>query len=181
MLPGPFAYAERWDEKSDTYLGLAIERAVNAVVVIDSDSVIVTPAVADAHRPAPVQPGAGGTSWGAGDSTPTPDGQPADGVPTTRRRKEADALLWRRDDLAGAPGPGHPSDCRSSISSTLPVATLSQEAIPSAESKTLNFSVLQYAGQMRSKPGWRHSGLWQTPRSRSIPYPGSVEACRSCS
>jgi hypothetical protein len=61
MLPGPFAYAERWDEKSDTYLGLAIERAVNAVVVIDSDSVIVTPAVADAHRPAPVQPGAGGT------------------------------------------------------------------------------------------------------------------------
>jgi hypothetical protein len=28
MLPGPFAYAERWDEKSDTYLGLAIERAV---------------------------------------------------------------------------------------------------------------------------------------------------------
>jgi hypothetical protein len=83
MLPGPFAYAERWDEKSGSYLGLAIERAVNAVVVIDSDSVIVTPAVADAHRPAPVQPGAGGTSGGAGDSTPTPDGQPADGVPTT--------------------------------------------------------------------------------------------------
>ena len=27
MLPGPFAYAERWDEKTDTYLGLAIERA----------------------------------------------------------------------------------------------------------------------------------------------------------
>jgi hypothetical protein len=64
MLPGPFAYAERWDEKSGSYLGLAIERAVNAVVVIDSDSVIVTPAVADAHRPAPVQPGAGGTSGG---------------------------------------------------------------------------------------------------------------------
>ena len=34
-LLGPFAYAERWDEKSDTYLGLAIERAVSAVVVID--------------------------------------------------------------------------------------------------------------------------------------------------
>ena len=30
MLPGPFAYAERWDEKSDTYLGLAIERGGNA-------------------------------------------------------------------------------------------------------------------------------------------------------
>ena len=56
MLPGPFAYAERWDEKSDTYLGLAIERAANAVIVIDSDSVIIKPAVAEAHRPAPSQP-----------------------------------------------------------------------------------------------------------------------------
>jgi predicted AAA+ superfamily ATPase len=53
MLPGPFAYAERWDEKNDTYLGLAIERAAIAVVVIDSDSVIVRPDVAEAHRLAP--------------------------------------------------------------------------------------------------------------------------------
>ena len=43
MLPGPFAYAERWDEKTGTYLGLAIERAGNAPVVIDSDSVIIKP------------------------------------------------------------------------------------------------------------------------------------------
>ncbi len=57
IIPGPFAYAERWDEKSDIYLGLAIEHAANAAVVIDSDSVIVKPAVAEAHRPAPVQPG----------------------------------------------------------------------------------------------------------------------------
>jgi hypothetical protein len=56
MLPGPFAYAERWDEKSDTYLGLAIEKAANAAVVIDSDSVIIKPDVAEAHRPAPAQP-----------------------------------------------------------------------------------------------------------------------------
>lgn len=52
MIPGPFAYAERWDEKSDTYQGLAIERVTNAIVVIDSDSVIVKPDVAEAHRPA---------------------------------------------------------------------------------------------------------------------------------
>ncbi|BAV65499.1 DUF499 domain-containing protein [Sphingobium cloacae] len=83
MLPGPFAYAERWDEKSDTYLGLAIERAVNAVVVIDSDSVIVTPAVAEAHRPVPAQPGTGGTSPVTSDGTPAPDGQPTDGTTTT--------------------------------------------------------------------------------------------------
>ena len=81
MLPGPFAYAERWDEKSDSYLGLAIERAANAVVVIDSDSVIVTPAVAEAHRPAPAQPGPAVTPTGPGD-TPPSGGQPAGGGPT---------------------------------------------------------------------------------------------------
>lgn len=53
MLPGPFAYAERYDDKSDSYLGLAIERASNAIVVIDSDSVIIKPEVAEAHRPVP--------------------------------------------------------------------------------------------------------------------------------
>ena len=29
-FPGPFAYAERWDEASQTYLGLVIEKAANA-------------------------------------------------------------------------------------------------------------------------------------------------------
>lgn len=86
MLPGPFAYAERWDEKSDTYLGLAIERAVNAMVVIDSDSVIVKPGVAEAHRPAPAQPASagsgeglppsGGTLSGDGPSVPPEERKP---------------------------------------------------------------------------------------------------------
>lgn len=67
MLPGPFAYAERWDETSGTYLGLAIERASNAVVVIDSDSLIVKPDVAEAHRPKP--------------ATPDPIGEPVSGEP----------------------------------------------------------------------------------------------------
>ena len=70
MLPGPFAYAERWDEKSDTYLGLAIERAGNAAMVIDSDSVIIKPDVAEAHRPAPPQPSFGGAAGGADDKPP---------------------------------------------------------------------------------------------------------------
>ncbi len=70
MLPGPFAYAERWDEASDTYLGLAIAQAGNAAVVIDSDSVIVTPDVAEAHRPVPQQPSFGGTAGGANDKPP---------------------------------------------------------------------------------------------------------------
>jgi len=83
MLPGPFAYAERWDDKPSTYLGLAIERAVNAVVVIDSDSVIVRPEVAEAHRPAPVQPRSGDATPGTGDGAPAPDEPTKDGAPTT--------------------------------------------------------------------------------------------------
>lgn len=81
MIPGPFAYAERWDEKSDTYLGLAIERAANAAVVIDSNSVIVKPAVAEAHRPAPVQPGSGGGTEVPGEKTPETGTQPTGGTP----------------------------------------------------------------------------------------------------
>ena len=49
MVPGPFAYAERWDEKSERYVGLAVQNAANAPVVIDSDSVIVKPEVAEQH------------------------------------------------------------------------------------------------------------------------------------
>ena len=81
MLPGPFAYAERWDEASDTYKGLAIERAANAVVVIDGDSVIVRPEVAELHRPAPAQPGPGAPG-GAGSGAPTPGGPVVDDAPT---------------------------------------------------------------------------------------------------
>ena len=50
MLPGPFAYAERWDDTSGTYVGLAIHGAINAPVVIDNDSVIVRVDVAEQHR-----------------------------------------------------------------------------------------------------------------------------------
>ncbi|KZE13496.1 MULTISPECIES: DUF499 domain-containing protein [Sphingomonadales] len=56
MLPGPFAYAERWEESTGRYLGLAIDHASNAMIVIDGDSVIIRPEVAEAHRPAPSQP-----------------------------------------------------------------------------------------------------------------------------
>jgi hypothetical protein len=82
MLPGPFAYAERWDDKSDTYLGLAIEQAGNAAVVIDSDSVIVAPAVAEAHRPAPSQPSSGGPGDGPSDKPPGMAEPPSAGPPT---------------------------------------------------------------------------------------------------
>lgn len=81
MLPGPFAYAERWDEKTDTYLGLAIERAVNATVVIDGESVVIKPGVAEAYRPAQKEvetpPAGGPVGPGAGPSpAPQPEGTP---------------------------------------------------------------------------------------------------------
>lgn len=79
MLPGPFAYAERWDEKTDAYLGLAIERAANAAVIIDSDSVIIKPDVAEAHRPAPAKPEPSGTPENPG--APESEEQPINGGP----------------------------------------------------------------------------------------------------
>jgi predicted AAA+ superfamily ATPase len=83
MLPGPFAYAERWDAKTDIYLGLAIERAGNAPVVIDSDSVIIKPNVAETHRPAPPQPAPGGPPAGPGDKVPGVEEQPVGGPSTS--------------------------------------------------------------------------------------------------
>ena len=56
MIPGPFAYAERWDEAAGAYLGLAIDRANDTLVVIDGDSVIIKPDAAEAHRPKPAEP-----------------------------------------------------------------------------------------------------------------------------
>jgi predicted AAA+ superfamily ATPase len=77
MLPGPFAYAERWDERTGKYEGLAIENNSSAAVTIDSDSVIVQRDVAEKHRPkvqspeaepTPSTPGGGST-----EQSPTSD------------------------------------------------------------------------------------------------------------
>lgn len=51
MLPGPFAYAEAWDEAGNKYAGLLIDRAGSPHVVIDSSSVIIKPDIAEAFRP----------------------------------------------------------------------------------------------------------------------------------
>ncbi|MFN7882736.1 MAG: AAA family ATPase, partial [bacterium] len=91
MLPGPFAYAERWDEAKETYAGLAIDHAGGAQIVIDSESVIIQPDVAERHRPAPAPgigagpreggvPSAGGN--GTGTAEPPPEVPPAERNPT---------------------------------------------------------------------------------------------------
>lgn len=48
MVPGVFAYAERWDQARGLYEGLVIFGAPNAQIVIDRDSVIVSAPVAEA-------------------------------------------------------------------------------------------------------------------------------------
>lgn len=50
MLPGPFAYAERWDETKRSYVGLAISAASGTQIVIDSESIIIKPDVAEQYR-----------------------------------------------------------------------------------------------------------------------------------
>ena len=75
MLPGPFAYAESWDETARTYQGLAIDNAANVQVVIGNESLIVRPDIAEAHRPPPRvstgDPGDGSAS--SDDCTETPE------------------------------------------------------------------------------------------------------------
>ena len=73
-IGGPFAYAERFDDKTDKYEGLVIEQGGNTPVVIDSDSVIVRPNIADENRPEPV-----GTGKDDDGDTSTTEGQPQPG------------------------------------------------------------------------------------------------------
>jgi len=69
MLPGPFAYAERWDEATGVYRGLVIDKDQSALVVIDSDSVIIKPDIAEQHRPLPADK-TGATTFDSGRSAP---------------------------------------------------------------------------------------------------------------
>jgi uncharacterized protein len=82
MVPGVFAYADKWDATSDRYVGLLIQGVPNAHVVMDADSVIVNPKVAErqflqAPSPAPTTPISPGVLSPA---SPTPGPTPS---PTT--------------------------------------------------------------------------------------------------
>lgn len=77
MLPGPFAYAERWDDAQQAYIGLSIENGKHTLVTIDSDSIIVKPDEAESHRPAPTRLPTDPTDGGdTGDDTTGPTGVP---------------------------------------------------------------------------------------------------------
>ncbi len=49
LVPGPFAYAESWDEENSVYRSLAVKQAANINVIIDNESLIIRADVAEAH------------------------------------------------------------------------------------------------------------------------------------
>jgi len=51
-VPGPFAYAETFDDEQSTYHGIVIEQGGNTPVVIDNESLTVRPDIANENRPA---------------------------------------------------------------------------------------------------------------------------------
>ncbi len=73
LLPGPFAYAESYDQATESYRELAIDGARSVRVVIDRDSVIVAPEIAEVKRPA--SPTSTGGRTGSSD---TPTSKPPD-------------------------------------------------------------------------------------------------------
>lgn len=76
MVPGPFAYAERWNETAGSYDGLVISSAPNAQIVIDRESVIIKPDAAEAARAKEIQHRG---NVGGGDGTrPLPGQGPVD-------------------------------------------------------------------------------------------------------
>ncbi|WP_017667308.1 DUF499 domain-containing protein [Sandarakinorhabdus sp. AAP62] len=76
MVPGPFAYAERWNETAGSYDGLVISSAPNAQIVIDRESVIIKPDAAEAARAKEIQDRG---NVGGGDGTgPLPGQGPVD-------------------------------------------------------------------------------------------------------
>lgn len=56
LVPGPFTYAESWDEAAGSCQGLAINNAASVQVVIDKESLIVSPNSAVVYRQKPPAP-----------------------------------------------------------------------------------------------------------------------------
>ncbi|QZD88668.1 DUF499 domain-containing protein [Qipengyuania aurantiaca] len=83
MLPGPFAYAEKWDENGESYLGLLIDKASSPHIVVDRDSVLIKPDVAEAHRPTPTNPGETSSEEGTPGSESGPTTQDEEQTTTT--------------------------------------------------------------------------------------------------
>ena len=85
LMPGPFAYAESWDDSNGAYRGLVINKATSVQVVIDGESLIVAPKVAEANRPEP------------------PIVDPVESRSTRSAHNKANTLYGHGDDFSGSP------------------------------------------------------------------------------
>ena len=74
MVPGAFAYAERWNEVKASYEGLVISGAPNAQIVIDRDAVIIRPEAAEAARAKEIQDRGNGSGGEHSGTTIGPEG-----------------------------------------------------------------------------------------------------------
>ena len=88
-------YAERWDESTQKYLGLLIEKSSNAHIIIDSDSVIIKPDVAEAIRPALTTAGSGEVGTGTDDEEPTNGKESSEGTDDAAPISETEKLPTR--------------------------------------------------------------------------------------
>jgi hypothetical protein len=70
LVPGPFAYAEAWDEKAQSYRGLVLDHGDKAVVSLGGDSVIVRSDIAARFKKESEQP-AQAEATGTGGATAT--------------------------------------------------------------------------------------------------------------
>lgn len=77
IVAGPFAYADSWNEASDSYSGLLVESARDPHVIISAESVILKPDVAEAHRPVAKTDQTGVASSDTSDGTAAEDGSSA--------------------------------------------------------------------------------------------------------
>ena len=92
MVPGPFAYAEGWDEQAQRYRGLVCDHAPNTPVTIDGESLLVRAEVAAAARQAagqtvPAAPPSQPSPGGGGQAQPTGPRQPAAGAGAAQMRR----------------------------------------------------------------------------------------------
>ncbi len=87
LMPGPFAYAESWDETARAYRGLVIDSSAPSVrIAIDSESVIVDPEVAEANRPGPPPVSAEGQDADPPPSSHAPPQDKADSITEVEER-----------------------------------------------------------------------------------------------
>ena len=114
-IPGPFAYAERWDSDTGKYEGLVALGGTGVPVTMNDDSVIVRATVAEQVADLPEQ----ATGRSDKTSTETTDGATMDDTPEgPGTQTKTDPLYRLRDDLDRTSSARYEQDYRGHCQST---------------------------------------------------------------